>query len=150
MFGFDGYFIVRLSRLSLSTVKANCPLQFARSLVFCPPSMCSWYILDTVDLENPNWLRYSEIEWPMRRAPTIYPRSKASKSDSLPKLETPTTNSEQTQYVLNMQLPQHPHLRINNAQRYTVCIALAIPNSVALQCLLKLLFLSMYLKLESY
>ncbi|GFX01193.1 hypothetical protein TNCV_4581591 [Trichonephila clavipes] len=33
-----------------------------------------------------------------------------------------------------MQLPQRLHLRINDAQHYTICIALAIPNSVALQC----------------
>ena len=66
-----------LSYLSPLTFKANCPLQFARSLVFFPSSMYSWYTLDCVDLENPSFLRISEIEWPMRRAPTICPRKKA-------------------------------------------------------------------------
>ncbi|GFW84273.1 uncharacterized protein TNCV_1131421 [Trichonephila clavipes] len=71
----------------------------------------------------------------MLRAPTICPQSKASKSGSFSILAIPTTNSEKPQYELNMQIPQCPHLRINDTQRYTICIALAIPNSVALQCI---------------
>ncbi|GFT00383.1 uncharacterized protein TNCV_1981351 [Trichonephila clavipes] len=69
----------------------------------------------------------------MCRVPAICPRSKASKSGSLPILGIPTTNLEQPQH---MQLPQRPHLLINDAQRYTICIAVDIPNSVALQCIL--------------
>ncbi|GBN46480.1 hypothetical protein AVEN_221105-1 [Araneus ventricosus] len=30
-----------------------------------------------------------------------------------------------------MQLPQSPQVRINEAQRYTICMAISIPNSVA-------------------
>ncbi|GFV59908.1 hypothetical protein TNCV_3960231 [Trichonephila clavipes] len=80
--------------LSPRTVKANCPLQFSRLLVFCPPSMYSWYTLETADLENPSYLTSSEIEWPLRYASTICLRLKVSKSDSLPTLAIPTTNSE--------------------------------------------------------
>ncbi|GFT45036.1 uncharacterized protein TNCV_3790311 [Trichonephila clavipes] len=63
----------------------------------------------------------------MRRSTTICPRSKASKSGSLPILEISTTNSEEPQYTLHMQLPHRPHLRINDAQRYATCIALVRP-----------------------
>ncbi|GFW60876.1 hypothetical protein TNCV_4870891 [Trichonephila clavipes] len=59
--------------------------------------MYSWYTLDTASLENPCCLKILEIEWPMRHAPTICPRSKASKSGSLPILAIPTANSEQPQ-----------------------------------------------------
>ncbi|PRD29228.1 UNVERIFIED_CONTAM: hypothetical protein NCL1_30047 [Trichonephila clavipes] len=97
--------------------------------------MYSWYTLDPVDLENPSCLMISKIEKPMCPVPMICPRSKVSKSGSLPILVIPTTNSEQPQYALYLQLPQHSHLHMNDAQRYTMCIALAISNSVALHCI---------------
>ncbi|GFY12658.1 SCAN box domain-containing protein [Trichonephila clavipes] len=59
----------------------------------------SWYTLDTVDLENTSCLKISEIEWTCFST-TICPRSKVSKSSSLPILAIPTINSEQPQYAL--------------------------------------------------
>lgn len=37
------------------------------------------YTLDTIERENPSSLTISQIEWPMRQASIICPRSKASK-----------------------------------------------------------------------
>ncbi|GFU34154.1 hypothetical protein TNCV_3199461 [Trichonephila clavipes] len=96
---------IRLSRLSARSVKANCPLQFAPIASFfyffvCPPSIYSWYILATVDLEISSCLIISEIERSMRRAPMICPRPKAFKLGSLPILAIPTANSEQPQHLL--------------------------------------------------
>ncbi|GFU47883.1 hypothetical protein TNCV_4966961 [Trichonephila clavipes] len=52
-------------------------------------------VIQLCDLENPSCLRISGTEWPLRRAPTIGTRSKASKSGSLPVLVISTTDSEQ-------------------------------------------------------
>ncbi|GBM56738.1 hypothetical protein AVEN_6091-1 [Araneus ventricosus] len=64
-----------------------CPIAF-----FPPPSVYSRYTLDTVNPENPSSLTILEIEWPMRRAPTICPRSKVSKSEVLSILAVETTD----------------------------------------------------------
>ncbi|GFV72088.1 hypothetical protein TNCV_2460211 [Trichonephila clavipes] len=66
---------------------------FGRTLVFCPPSRYPCCALNDVNLENPSCQTSSEIEWPMRRAPTICPRSKASKAGTLPILASLRTNS---------------------------------------------------------
>ncbi|GFW05516.1 uncharacterized protein TNCV_436971 [Trichonephila clavipes] len=89
--------------------------------------MYCWFTLDSLDLENPSCLTILEIECPLRYAPMICLQSKASKSGSLPILAIPTSNSEQPQYEVHIQLSQRSHLQRNDTQRYTICEALAIP-----------------------
>ena len=133
MFGFTG--LCTICYLSPQTFKANCPLQFVQLLVFFfSPSMYSWYPVDTASLENPSCLMISDNEWPVRNVLMICLRSKASKSGILLIPAIPTTNSEKPQCMLYMQLPQHPHLHMNDVQCYTICIVLTIPNLIALQC----------------
>ncbi|GFX53133.1 uncharacterized protein TNCV_361281 [Trichonephila clavipes] len=90
----------------------------------------SWYTPDTVNLENPIGLTILEIEssctYNLSAIEGVY-------IGGFPILAIPTANSEQPQYALYMQLPQHTHLRINDAQRCTIFIVFAIPNSGALQ-----------------
>ncbi|GFU34246.1 hypothetical protein TNCV_705101 [Trichonephila clavipes] len=75
-----------------------------------------------------------ETEWLLSRASTIGLRWNASKSGSLP-IPAITTTNEDNHSTLYLQLPQCPNLRMNDAQCYTICTALAIPHSVILQCI---------------
>ncbi|GFV32273.1 uncharacterized protein TNCV_1675591 [Trichonephila clavipes] len=100
-----GTVVLLENSITLRITEQHKRMEFALSLVFYPPSLYSWYTLDTVDFENPSYLTIPESEWPMRCAPMIRPQSTVSKSGSLPILAFPTTNSEPALYLLYIQLP---------------------------------------------
>ncbi|GFW57394.1 hypothetical protein TNCV_543081 [Trichonephila clavipes] len=81
-----------------------------------------------VDLENPNCLM--KCNGPCVAHLRFACDRKRLNLAVLPYI-IPKTNSGQPQYVLCMQLPKRPHLRINDAQCYSICIAFAILNSVS-------------------